>query len=81
MENKTKGDPLRGRRTPRYRDLRRMALLRLQERLAEDRLSVAELLKVIAGDVEEGQPSLPAGDWVLALSGDAAKGGDDGQSS
>lgn len=79
MEDKRKQGAPRRRHAPKLAALRRMALLRLQERLEEDRLSAAELLKVIGGKDAGEEAGLPRGDWVLTLSGAPAKGGDDNQ--
>ena len=75
MENKAIGCTVPKGRTPSYEGLRRMALLRLRERLMEDRLTLAELLKVIAGGEEAAAPAMPPGDWVLALCDTDGQGG------
>lgn len=63
---------LRRRKPPPPEELRRMAALRLLEKLEADSLSAADLLRVIALESPETQGgNMPGGDWVLAVEGES----------
>lgn len=47
--------------------LKRMALQRLCQRLEEDQMTTAELLKVAALPDTEAQTHVPGGEWVITL--------------
>ena len=59
---------LRRRKPPTPDELRRMAALRLMQKLEGDSLSAADLLRVIAMEAADDRvPGPPGGDWVLAV--------------
>lgn len=70
METKVKKSAaqLRRRKPPSPETLRRMAALRLMQKLEGDSLSAADLLRVIAMEAADDRvPGPPGGDWVLAV--------------
>lgn len=53
--------------TPATGDLKRLALQRLRQRLEEDQMTTAELLKVAAMPDTEQPETLPRGEWTIQL--------------